>query len=69
MSKLQDEMLKVLQKHGDGLSVDDMQAELQRAGLNVPQWVISFELASLQVKGLTTKRGDLWSLKWRATSA
>ena len=54
MSELQDEMVKILHEHEKGLSVEEIQSLLQdqrSSPKNVPQWVISFELDSLRVKG------------------
>jgi repressor of nif and glnA expression len=64
MSELQDEILKILREHENGLSVEEVQSDLQlRSHLNMPQWLISFELDSLRVKGLTTKVGSVWCLR------
>jgi hypothetical protein len=71
MSELQDEMVKILHEHEKGWSVEEVQSDLQlRSHLNMPQWLVSFELDSLRVKGLTTKRGSLWSLtNWGRSAA
>jgi hypothetical protein len=73
MSELQEEMVKILREYENGLSVEELQSLLQdqRSSLkNVPQWVISFELNSLRVKGLTTKIGSLWSLRnWERSAS
>lgn len=66
MSDLESEIVMILAEHEKGLKVESIQAELQsrRASQknHVPQWVISFALDSLRVKGLATKDGSIWSL-------
>ena len=61
MSNLEDEIVKILSKHASGLGVENIETELQNqcAGQKnpMPQWVISFALGSLWVKGLATQRG------------
>ena len=65
MSDLEAEIVMILAEHEKGLKVESIQAEMQRRRVNlkpVPQWVISFALDSLRVKGLATKDGSIWSL-------
>ena len=65
MSDLEAEIIMILGEHEKGLKVESIQAEMQRRRVNlnpVPQWVISFALDSLRVKGLATKDGSIWSL-------
>jgi hypothetical protein len=64
MSELQDEIVKLLGEHENGLSVERIQSLLQeRSLLKVPQWLITFELDSLRVEGLTTRIGFVWCLR------
>ena len=65
MSELQDNnIVKILREHENGLSVEGIQSRLQqRSLLNVPQWLISFELDSLRVKGVTMRAGFVWCLR------
>ena len=64
MRELQDEIVEILREHENGLSVEGIQSHLQqRSLLNVPQWLISFELDSLRVKGLTTRVGFVWCFR------
>ena len=65
MSDLEAEIIMILGDHEKGLKLESIQAEMQRRGVNlkpVPQWVISFALDSLRVKGLATKDGSIWRL-------
>jgi hypothetical protein len=65
MSDLEAEIIMILGDHEKGLKLESIQAEMQRRRVNlkpVPQWVISFALDSLRVKGLATKDGSIWSL-------
>ncbi len=65
MSDLEAEIVMILAEHEKGLKVESIQVEMQRRRVNlkpVPQWVISFALDSLRVKGLATKDGSIWSL-------
>ena len=65
MSDLEAEIVMILGEHEKGLKVESIQAEMQRRRVNlnpVPQWVISFALDSLRVKGLATKDGSIWRL-------
>ena len=64
MSELQDEIVEILREHENGLSVEGMQFHLQqRSLLNVPQWLISFELDSLRVKGWTPRVDFVWCFR------
>jgi len=72
MSDLQDELVEILREHENGLSVEEIRSQVQqRSRLNVPQWVIYFELDSLRVKGMTTKQRSFWSLRkwWRSSNS
>jgi len=65
MSDLEAEIIMILGDNEKGLKLESIQAEMQRRRVNlkpVPQWVISFALDSLRVKGLATKDGSIWSL-------
>jgi len=65
MSDLEAEIIMILGDHEKGLKLESIQPEMQRRRVNlkpVPQWVISFALDSLRVKGLATKDGSIWSL-------
>jgi hypothetical protein len=67
MSDLEDEIIKILSGHKKRLSIENIQTQLQNRRTSpknpVPQWVISFALDSLRVRGWITKRGSLWSLR------